>query len=400
MGLAPPNVILSGFASDGFFMAMSFLGLGTVLLSSGLSYRVLLLLLKRLPDTQFWHNLGLLASGIMLTPMIPSANGRVTLAGPFAADMVDILGLKPGGAAATRLAVSAFIGATLMSAVFLSSKSVNFVILGLLPPQLQYQMQWIGWLHAGAVTGLAMFVLYLAAAALILGNNDKSRLSKDTISAQLSLLGKVSSDEWGVVVAIFIFVAGIVTVSLHKIQPSWLGLTILCGLLLLGSLSKKEFREKIDWPFLMYLAEMVGVINVFNYLGLDKWVSGNLTGLGIDQYLIGDFSLFIVLMCVIVFVLRLAVPISAAIVILVTLFMPLAEIKGINPWVVGFIILVLGEMWFFPYQCSYYLQLQEQNRNRGLYDEKTFLKFNLLMNVVKVAALFASIPYWKFLGFL
>src|SRR5208337_4827426 len=93
MGLAPPHIILSGFASDGFFMAMSFLGLGTVLLSSGLSYRGLLLLLRRLPDTQFWHNIGLLLTGILLTPMIPSANGRVALAGPFAADMVDILRL-------------------------------------------------------------------------------------------------------------------------------------------------------------------------------------------------------------------------------------------------------------------------------------------------------------------
>src|SRR5437868_2562907 len=72
LGIAPPRVVLAGFASDGFFMAMSVLGLGTVVVLSGLSFRFLLWLLRLLPNTHFGHNLGLMLTGIMLTPLVPS----------------------------------------------------------------------------------------------------------------------------------------------------------------------------------------------------------------------------------------------------------------------------------------------------------------------------------------
>ncbi|MGZ3238094.1 MAG: cyclic nucleotide-binding domain-containing protein, partial [Burkholderiaceae bacterium] len=52
-GLVPAQVVLSGFASDGFMMALSTLALGAVVVSSGLSYRMMLSLLMRLPNNQF-----------------------------------------------------------------------------------------------------------------------------------------------------------------------------------------------------------------------------------------------------------------------------------------------------------------------------------------------------------
>src|SRR6185436_17514423 len=67
LGVAPPRVVLAGFASDGFFMAMSILGLGTVVVLSGLSFRFLLLVLRYLPNNNFGHNFGLLVTGALLT---------------------------------------------------------------------------------------------------------------------------------------------------------------------------------------------------------------------------------------------------------------------------------------------------------------------------------------------
>ncbi|MBF0558265.1 MAG: cyclic nucleotide-binding domain-containing protein [Nitrospirae bacterium] len=400
MGLAPTSLVLSGFASDGFFMALSFLGLGTVILISGLSYRVLLQLLFRLPNTQFWHNVGLLLTGFFLTPLIPSANGRMALVSPFAEDMADILHLKSQGAASTRIALSAFTGASLLSGVFLSSKSVNFIILGLLPRHMQDKFQWADWTLAAWVTGVLMLIMYVIGVHFVFHNQEIPRFSKEHMAAQMELLGKAGLKEWGAIVAVAVFVVGIVTLPLHKIQVSWLSLAILCGLLFSGSLNKKEFRERIDWPFLLYLAELVGIIRVFDYLGLDQWVGSGLSHIGVDKIMSGNFTLFITFIFIAIFFIRLAVPISATIVILAALFMPLAERHGINPWIIGFVILVLGEIWVFPYQCSYYLQLQEMNLKKQLYNENAFLKFNMLMNFVRIAAIYLSIPYWKMIGLL
>jgi di/tricarboxylate transporter len=398
MGLVPIPVMLSGLASDGFLLAMSVLGLATVIVASGLGYRMLLLLLLKLPNKPFWHNTGLLFTGFLLTPLVPSINGRIALLTPFYRDMLETLRLQFKSAAANRLAVSTFTGASLLSAVFLSSKSVNFVVFGLLSDQAQDQFQWLEWFKAASGTGLILLATYFFASALFFRQQAPAALSKPQVAAQLGLLGKMKSREWAAVAGVALFILGVATTSLHAIQPPWLGLAILYTLLLFGSLTKDEFREKVDWPFLLYLAGIVGVTAALNHLGLTRQFAEQLPALG--DIMRSNFPLFVLLLAVMIFIIRLAVPISATIVILATLFMPVAEASGVNPWVIGFVILVLGEMWFFPYQCSYYLQFQQLTHNTEYYDERSFLRFNWLANGLKLGAIYASIPVWRSLGLL
>lgn len=397
MGLVPAQVILSGLSSDGFMLALSVLGLAAVIASSGLSYRLLLAVLKRVPHTPFWQNSALLGVGFLLTPLIPSINGRVALASPFLADMLEILRHKLKGPAANQLAVSAFTGVTLLSAVFLSSKSVNFVIFGLLPDQVQDQYQWLNWMMAAAATGLVLIVTYAVLALLFLRGSARTYLSEEQLSRQLALLGTLKQREWAAILGVLLFMLGVVTTTFHKVPSPWLGLAILFGLLLFGALNKKEFREKIDWPFLIYLAGIVGMTSAMNFLGIGQLVATKLPWLG--EYMHTNFSLFVLLLAAVMFVIRLAVPISATIVVMATILMPVAVHYGVNPWVVGFIVLILGEMWFFPYQCSYYLQFRQLAQGR-LYDENLFLRFNALANLAKIAAIYASMPYWKAIGLL
>ena len=398
MGLVPIPVMLSGLASDSFLLAMSVLGLATVIVASGLSYRLLLLLLLKLPNTPFWHNTGLLATGFLLTPLVPSINGRVALLTPFYRDMLETLRLDFKSPSANRLAVSTFVGAGLLSAVFLSSKSVNFVVFGLLSDQAQDQFQWLEWFKASAGAAMALLATYFLASGLYFRKLPQAALSRQQVAAQLTLLGNVKAREWAAVGGVALFMLGVATTTVHAIQPPWLGLAILYGLLLFGSLTKEEFREKIDWPFLLYLAGIVGLTAALNHLGLTRLLAEKLPALG--EIMRSSFPLFVLLLTGVIFIIRLAVPISATIVILATLFMPVAEAHGVNPWVVGFVILVLGEMWFFPYQCSYYLQFQQLTRNCEFYDEKSFLRFNWLSNGLKLASVYASIPWWKMLGLL
>lgn len=397
MDLVPMPVILSGMASDGFMLAMSVLGLGAVIVASGLSYRLLLMLMMRLPNTPFWQNSAILGIGFLLTPLIPSINGRVALVSPFLSDMLEILRQKFKGVSANQLAVSAFTGVSLLSAVFLSSKSVNFVIFGLLPDQIQDQFQWSSWLQASAVTGLVLLVIYVLLAATLLRGHEPSHLSKEQLAVQLALLGRLKRGEWAAILGVVLFMLGVLTTTLHKVPSPWLGMAILFGILLFGALNRQQFRQNIDWPFLIYLAGIVGIASAITYLGLAQAIAVKLPWLG--AYMHTDFNLFVLALSWVIFLMRLAVPISATIVILATILMPIAVHYGVNPWVVGFIILVLSEMWFFPYQCSYYLQFRQLTKGQ-IYDEAAFLRFNALFNLLKIVAIYASMSYWKGLGLL
>ncbi|MBF0414261.1 MAG: anion permease [Magnetococcales bacterium] len=397
-GLVPPTVVLSGFASNSFLMAMSILGLSTIIASSGLGYRTSLLLLYYLPNSRFWNNFGIAMMGFFLTPMIPSINARLTMVSPIYEDLVKNLRFSPNGTAATQLAVSTFTGVSLMSAMFVTSKSVNFAMFSLLPTQAQDQFQGFKWFAATAVFTLILLIAFAILNAIMFRSQEKPYLDKKRLAAQLELLGNLKHREWAAFLGIAVFVLGMMTASLHRIQPAFLSMTIFFGLLLFGSLQKKEFTEKVDWPFLIYLSELTGMVSVFNYLGLDQRLASALPILGITMR--DNFGLFVLVLFLLISLIRLVIPISITIVILITLFMPLADIYGVNSWVVGFIILVLGEIWFLPYQCSYYQRFQEINETTPIYRESRFLTHNALLNAFRLLAIYASFPYWKVLGLL
>jgi len=397
LGLAPPTVVLSGFASDTFFLAMSVLGLGTVIVASGLSYRFLLWVLLKLPNHPFWQNSALLFTGILLTPVVPSINGRVALIAPLMSDMAETLRLPKKHPDTTRLAITAFTGASLLSAVFLTSKSVNFVIFSLLQPQTQMQFSWLHWTMAAAVAAVVMLLGHFISGAF-LGTREDRHLSRPQLAAQLHLLGPIKGREWAAMFGILIFTLGVATAAMHKVPPPWVALTILYTLLLFGFLRKKEFKEKIDWPFLVYLGGLAAITAGFNAVGLNTWLAAKLSVLG--SLLQGNLELFLLVLFLVIFLIRLVVPISATIVIAAAVFMPLADVYGTNSWVIGMAVLILGEMWFFPYQCSYYMQYRSLALKQPGYNEKVFLAHNAVMNLVKLGALYASLPYWKWMGLL
>ncbi|SHG48708.1 SLC13 family permease [Massilia sp. CF038] len=397
-GLVPTPVILSGFASEGFLMALSTLALGAVVLSSGLGYRFMLWMLDRLPNTQFWHNVGMFITGLVLTPLIPTANGRVALLVPLYADMAENLRLQRGERASTRLALTCFSGASLLSATFITAKSVNFAVFNLLSQDGQGRFQWLTWAMAASVSALVLLVINGLAAAIWFRNRERRHLSKAGLLAQRKLLGRINTREWAAILGIAFMGVGILTSSVHKVEPSWLGFAMLYALLLCGMLNRKEFKEKVDWTSLLYLAGITGMVAAFRHLGLDQSMSVLVPVLGDNMR--QHFALFVLLLFVLINLLRLAVPSNAVTVILASLLMPLARASGVNDWLVGFIILVFSDAWFFPYQCSYYMPFHELNTQSLVFDARRFLRFNAVLNVSRLLAVYAAFPYWRLLGIL
>lgn len=396
LGLAPTGVALSGFASGSFFMALSVFGLGAVLASSGISYRVILIILKHLPQSPAWSPLAIFLMGLLLTPVVPTPNGRVSIVTPLLIDMADSIGYRPGSKGANRLSAAAHTGITFFSTSFLSGSPFNFLIFGLLPLQVREQFTWEYWAVAAAVTTAVMLVFYLLIISLIYRRGEPPRWSREQVKAQLSVLGPLTMQECVALAGIVLFVLGIVTSSMHKADTPWVGLAVLYLFLALGLFPGDQFQKSINWPFLLYLGGLIGLVNTMSYVGLDQWIGSHLSWMA--AYMNVNLPLFILMLCLSVPLVQVVIPYGTTVAIFATVFMPMAQVSGVSPWLIGFIIIFMADGWFFPYQSSTYLFFRELANKNGLFQERQILNFNALTVVVRLAAVFISLPYWKLLG--
>lgn len=398
VGIVPANIILSGFHSSSLFMAMSIFVLSAVITASGLAYRVSLILLKHTPASKFMVNFLLTSLGMLLTPIIPSANGRVGLVSPLLTDIIRSLKVTVGGREATRMAVSAFYGLSLFSSLFLTSKSINFVLFGMLPSQVRDSFQWLDWTIAASVAGLTSLILFLILSSWMFQSSEPLQINRIHINQQLNLLGPLSNLEWSALMGIFFLIIGIATLSIHTIKPAWIGVTLMFLFLAFNVLGKSEFRKKIDWPFLMLLATLIGITQSIAFLKIDILIGEQLGGL--LRMMQTQFYLFILLLALLIFILRWALSINATIIIMASIFLPLADQAGINMWIMGFMILTFSESFISPYQCSYYLLFQSLTSQQKLFNHKHFLTFNVSGLAIRLAAVYASLPFWKMLEIL
>lgn len=398
LDIAPSSLVLSGFSSSSFFLALSIFALGSVLSNSGLTYRLVLIILKAVPQSQFSYGLTLFMLGLFLTPVLPSANGRTQLVAPLLIDMVDALQLKPSGKGATRLAFAAFNGATFMSFLFLSSKPINFVLVGLLPTQVRDRFSLPYWTLAAGVAGLVAIAGFIIISSLLFRNTEETSLSKKNLASQLDILGPMSNLEWMALSSISIFLVGVLTASIHGIDIPWVGLLVFCFLLLGKVILKSDLGNSIDWSFLILLASLIGLSDSIAYIGFDEWISEYLGWLGASMR--NDFSLFVLLFSIAIFIARILLPMPLVVPLFGTIFIPLAEANGVNPWLIAFIILVISDGWFLPYQYSPTLLFMSMTENLKLFNFKLLDQGNMLMNIVRVLMIYASFAYWKWLGIL
>lgn len=398
LGVVPSKTVLSGFASGSFFMALSVFGIGSVLVRSGLTYRLALRLLQKTPKSRLGYEAMMLLVGMLLTPILPSANGRVSLVSPLLKDVCKSIKYKTGGVAATGLAASAFAGVSLFSAMFLTSKSINFAVYDLFPAQVQYQFTWGYWTLAAAVPLLVMLVGHFLCSAIFFRSDEQPHLDHKLLGTEISMLGKMSREEWLALGGIVLFFLGVLTSSMHKIAPPWIGLAVLYLLLSVGALSKKSLRRDINWPFLLMLAGMISIVKIMNALALDQTLSSHLGWLGV--FMRENPSMFLLPLSVCIFLLRLIVPNNANIILMCSLLLPIADNQGMNVWVVAFIILFISDAWFFPHQSSFYLAFQEETRKnkKPFYESKRFLSYNASLAIIRVLTIFVSLRYWEMIG--
>ena len=398
VGLAPPAVALSGFASPSLLLLVGVFALSATISSSGLSYRLILQLLIRLPDKPLWHQLALLGSGYALSPIVPSANTRISLLKAPFQSMADALNLPTGGAALTALLAALFGGSVLFGPMMVTSKSSNIAAISFLPQQLQTEFNGLFWLIAALASLMVVTAAQLLLTARLFPQKTESRLPRQEIRQTLAELGPLSSAEWTASWCFLFFVIGSATVGFHHLKPHLLAGCILLALLISGSMQRQEFRRAIDWPQIWFLLGIDSMVKIMDHLGLQQKLA---TALGGNfNFIHGNIFLFIIASLLVTLTLRLVLPVTAGALSATVILLPIATAQAINPWIAVFSTATFSDIAFFRYQGSNgMLQLYSDGLIETV-DTTRFLKHNLWMNAARVIAVLASIPWWRALGIL
>lgn len=396
LDIAPVDVVLSGFSSGGFFMALSIYGLGSVLLRSGLATRLVLMMLKYSPRTRFWHNFSVLMSGIIMTPCLPSANARVSLMTPLIQNVSRAVGYRDGSREATQMMLSMFVGASIFAPIFLTGKSLNFVLYSMLPQQVSEEYQWLNWLYSASFAGLVMLVLYLLVSSFFFRKGREPELSKQHFRAQIDMKGAMARVEWVALLSIVVFILAITTYSFHKISLFWVAFGFFSLSLVMGTLKDQNVNHDIEWDTLLLIGFFIGLENALDFTGISELITGSLSG--VTSALNGSFYLFITLTIVLVSVLRLFLPITTAGVLAASVCLPLAKINGLDSWVACFVILMSTECWVWPKQCSYYGAYKGASVGLSIEDERLFHRMNIFTVAIRIASIYLLAFYFQWLG--
>jgi di/tricarboxylate transporter len=397
-GLAPESVVLSGFSSTAFMLTLSILGLGVVVVESGLTRRYTLLLLHHLPSNTVAHQAIVFMTGLLFTPTVPTIAGRAAIVGPIVEQIAAGWDARARHRSSTMLYTTGLDSIHFLAPLFLTAAPANLMIFALLPPQDQQAFDFVFWVYAASITGGVLILSYLICSAFLFR---RAYVHVDVAKAQigeaLGALGPMRAAEWSALLGVIVLGLGIVTIQWHRIEVHLLALAVLCLMLFLGMLSRNAFIAKIDWAFLILLGSMIGVVSTMAHLGIDHYITSQLSWLGV--YMRQDFSLFVLALAGVFLTARLFIPLNQAIIVFAAALMPIASSSGVSPWVVGFVLLILAETAFFPHQSPYIFLYDRMTGNVKRSDGRVRL-FHALLIPFKLAAILIAIPFWQRIGVL
>ncbi len=394
-GTLPANVAASGFASSTWFLLLSSTAIGAAVARSGLLYRGAVEIVRRLPPSHIVRCLTLATLGVVFSPGMPNVLGRISLAVPLAQDIAESLRYPPRSGGSAGLTLATYLGFGLLGTLFLTGTALSLIVYGLFPPDVQARMTWGSWFLAALPAHLLIFATTTTFILLRYRPEGRDEVRAETIALQRQVLGRLSRDEWSVLIVTGALVIGFCSQSFHRLDPAWLAVAAVAALFVFGALDDATFRGGVNVSFLLYLGVILGLGEIFSYLELDGWLGQNLQGLA--TFSGGNSTVFVAAVALISAGLAIALRPGPISILLGLALYPTATSIGVNPWVVAMTILLSSNLWLYPQQNLGYLTAYYGAGERG-FSHAQARPVAFVHAGSNFVAILASIPYWRWLG--
>ncbi len=397
--IMPFQQAFESFTGTTVWLLVGALGIGTAVTKSGLLTRVALCTMKLCSPTFSGQVFAMLASGVVLSPFIPSTTAKVAVAGALATDVGERLGLEDRSWGMSGIWCAMYTSYSLMSPILMSASYFSYVILNLMPEHIRGDLTLVRWSVAMLPWGVVTFLGAFAAISILYKPKHKIEISREDINEMLHDLGPVTRDE-----KITIAVVGVCMVcwvferqlDIPSVVPALMGMGLLMSF---GVINKVDYNTHISWSLIAFVGCAINMTHAISVVGIDKWIGDNfassLAGVISNPYL------FLTAVAGAMVATRFIIidPLTCFTLYIVVLS-PFCEAGGISPWILAMCTYIFCQPWFARYQNVNYLAGFASAGGDDKLDFAKSVRYCFAYNLVALTGVLISVPYWKLLGFI
>ncbi len=344
LGIAPPEVVLSGFWSSAFWLVAGGLVIGVAADRTGLGRFLAHAFLRRLSASYPRLITGIVLGAVVLAFLIPAAIGRLIILMPIILGLADKLGFAPGTRGRTGMVLATTMGSFFMPLTILPANLPNVVLAGVADSLYGLKITYGAYLLMNFPVLGALKALVLVAVICFFFDDPIAENATDVEKPRLSPEGRRLALIVGVTLAVW------ATDFVHGIQPGWVAVAaaLICVSPGVGVIKATDFPGLGSFLILFFVAAVLALGNVVATSGAGALIAGKLLALtdfrpGGTGYAYGVFSAMSMAM-------SLFATLPGAIVVMAPFAAEVAEASGL-PLLAVLMIIVNGfSTVIFPYQ--------------------------------------------------
>lgn len=388
-----PELVFNGFTNPSFWLLVSVLFYGYVVEKTGLGRRICFFLIGKFGTSYPGILFAFLVTGALLSLGIPSMTVRTAIMAPIAWTLVKELELEERSPETATI----LFGSVLMSVVpgisFLTGALWGPFFLGLFPPAEQGTITWWNWLK---VFSLPAFLWSLSVIPIILLALRPRALTLRNVHSVSRIDSPFSREEIIAMAIISLAVIAWMTQSWHGINGTITGIVCLALFFAAGLIRQNEISPAISWHLVLYIGGLMGLTKIIGEYGFQRIITDQfLKWFALDN---GNIFYFAGSLFILTVLLKFFDPMGfLTLTILFLITKDLAVSSGIQPLVLGAMIMLPAHVFWFSYQNLSILVGEGITNNRAWSNHQRYLVATLF-SLVTLFIVLLSTFYWRIIG--
>ncbi|MBR4142251.1 MAG: anion permease [Firmicutes bacterium] len=340
--------------------------------------------------------LSLFAVGLLFAPLIPSATAKAVLGAALAASLSDAMGYGKNSDGRCGLFIASFVGFSVSTAAFASGSVFTYTLQGMLPAEVLTDLSWIRWLASSLPWLAVTLVLCYAGICVLYAKNAQTDLDASHARAMAESFGPMTRKEKlaGLLLTACVLLWIFERQTGIPAAATAMAAAVLC--FAAGLLQKEDLKNSVPWGLFLYLGVVLNLGNMFSSYGVNDMLKTELQPLIALMHSPVTVVLTVALLTVAVRFLLVSQTVTVA--ILMAVLLPAAQQTGASPFVMGFVILAVEQVWFAAYQNTVFGPALACLK--GTLEHGKTVKASVLYTAAALLGCLVSIPWWRMFGYL